>query len=532
MNLASSFDRNLANVWGQTEGTEGRELMVTGLFGPQTDIDRLPNWGRNLTTTGEDPYLSSQLVASQINGIQGTGLMSQMKHFAVYNGQSQSTDTAISDQALHEIYLTPYESGFVDGRAAATMCSYQVWHDTATTLPGPVPTLSATFPVSPYLSAGQDPMTWPLNESHYSCEQPLTLTYALHNLWGSKAMVGSDYPATHSTSAIFQGEAQEQPTTTGYFSASNTLSPTSSGGFGGPPAAYDPTGDTCADATGTAEPCSTPGAQHVAGIPGPGCPAWGCTLVQAVVNGTVPLAVFNQALAEMLYQEQRFGILGCDQTPVSALCTNPGGVGGDRTGTAPLPAGPSSGASPVGDLGTQSGDGAVAERMPEEGAVLLKNDAATLPITPSDLSGGVLVTGAGAEYVIADPSSEAAVGFANRDAINPLQQLQSFSGDPGAFTYLPANSPSGQPVPSSALSTSNTSVTGGLARTTGPGSPTTDSTLDFTTVSGQGQLAPGAYTWTGSVYVPTTDSYTFRFQFSPAVAASGSRSRSTAPPSP
>ncbi len=73
MNLASSFDRQLANVWGQTEGTEARELMVTGLFGPQTDIDRLPNWGRNLTTTGEDPYLSGQTVAAQINGIQGAG---------------------------------------------------------------------------------------------------------------------------------------------------------------------------------------------------------------------------------------------------------------------------------------------------------------------------------------------------------------------------------------------------------------------------------------------------------------------------
>ena len=71
MNLASSFDRSLGNAWGQTEGTEGRELMVTGLFGPQTDIDRLPNWGRNLTTTGEDPYLSGQMVAAQINGSPG-----------------------------------------------------------------------------------------------------------------------------------------------------------------------------------------------------------------------------------------------------------------------------------------------------------------------------------------------------------------------------------------------------------------------------------------------------------------------------
>src|SRR5207302_1084509 len=71
-----------------------------------------------------------------------------------------------------------------------------------------------------------------------------------------------------------------------------------------------------------------------------------------------------------------------------------------------------------------------------------------------------------------------------------------------------------------ALSTSNTSVTGNLSRTTGPGSPTTDATLDFTTASGNGQLAAGSYTWTGYVYVPTTDTYTFRFQFSPSVSSS------------
>ena len=138
--------------------------------------------------------------------------------------------------------------------------------------------------------------------------------------------------------------------------------------------------------------------------------------------------------------------------------------------------------------------------------MLLKNDSATLPISRADLRGGVMVAGVGAEYTIADPTSEASVGFADRDAINPLEQLQNFSGDPGAFTYVPANSPSGEPVPSSALSTSNSTVTGGLSRTTGPGSPTTDQSLDFTTASVQGQLAPGDYTWTGYVYVPTTDS--------------------------
>ena len=505
MGLASSFDTQLGNVWGQAEGTESRELMVTGLFGPQTDIDRLPNWGRNLTTTGEDPYLSGAMVATQINGMQGVGTPSEMKHFAVYNGQNQNTNTQISDQALHQVYLSPYESGFVTGGAAATMCSYQIWQDTSSTLPSTASSLSSTAPLSPYAVAGQNPQTWPLNESHFSCEQPLTLTYALRDLWGSVAMVGSDYPATHSTSAIFQGEAQEQPTRTGYFSASNVT-----------PSATDPTGDTCADASGNAVSCSAPGAIHVSGIPGPGCPASGCTLAQAVANGTVPLSVFNQALAEMLYQEERFGMLGCDQTPVAASCTNPGGVNGDRTGTAPLPTGPAQGATPAADLGTKNGDAAVAEKMSEEGAVLLKNDASTLPITRGDLGSGILVTGPGAEYTIADPTREASIGFADRNAISPLQQLKAFTGDPGAFSYVPANAPSGEPVPSSALSDSTASVTGHLNRTTGPGSPATDSSIDFTTASGNGQLAPGAYTWTGYVYVPATDTYTFRFQFSNA----------------
>ena len=121
--------------------------MVTGMFGPQTDLDRLPNWGRNLTTTGEDPYPERQMVAAQINGMQGVGAMSQMKHFAVYNGQNQNLNTDIQDQGLHELYLTPYEGGFVDARAAATMCSYQIFRDTSTSLPATCLFADAAEPV-------------------------------------------------------------------------------------------------------------------------------------------------------------------------------------------------------------------------------------------------------------------------------------------------------------------------------------------------------------------------------------------------
>src|SRR3954453_14740757 len=390
MALGSTFDRSLGNVWGQTEGVESREFMVTGLFGPQTDLDRLPNWGRNLTTTGEDPYLSHELVASQINGIQGVGTMSQVKPFAVYNGQNQNLDTAINDQPLHENYLLPYEGGFVDGKAAATMCSYQIFHDTSTHLPTTVSSLTQPSP----FQAGVVPPTWALNESHFSCEQPLILNYVLRDLWHSQAFVGSDYPATHSTSGILQGEDQEMPTQTGFFSADT-----------GNPAA-DPTGSTCLMGTGADQvkvDCSVPGATRAGGIPGPNCPANGCKLVDAVVNGTLPLAVFNQSLARILYQEQRFGMLGCDQTPVAASCTNPGGIGSDRTGTAPLPVGPTSGA-PV--LGTKNGDAAVVERMSEEAATLLKNNQSALPLDASGLNAGdILVTGANANHTVADPTN-------------------------------------------------------------------------------------------------------------------------------
>ena len=121
---------------------------------------------------------------------------------------------------------------------------------------------------------------------------------------------------------------------------------------------------------------------HVAGIPnnfqgsgGSGCAnTCGCALVNSVVDGNLPVSVFNQSLARILYQEQRFGMLGCNDTPAAASCKNPGGVGSDRSGTALLPTGS------TGQLGTTTGDAAIVERMAEEGATLLKNNGNVLPI--------------------------------------------------------------------------------------------------------------------------------------------------------
>ena len=131
--------------------------------------------------------------------------------------------------------------------------------------------------------------------------------------------------------------------------------------------------------------------------------------------------------------------------------------------------------------------------------------------------------GAGADHTIADPTGEAALGFVDRNAVSPLEQLRTFSGRPGAFNYVPAFDSTGRAVPPTALSTGTTApptaATGGLTRTSGPGSPRVDRSIEFTSESGSNRLAPGNYSWTGYVYVPTADTYTFELQQSADVAS-------------
>jgi beta-glucosidase len=142
--LSSRFDRKLANAMGQVEGTEGRNLMVTGLLGPQADTDLFINWMRGHQTPGEDPFLNGEVTAAEVNGIQGKGLMSEVKHFTGHNGTADNHSIDIQDQAFHEILLPPYEGGLVKGGAAAIMCAYDIDHNTSSYLSKSIDTL--TYP--------------------------------------------------------------------------------------------------------------------------------------------------------------------------------------------------------------------------------------------------------------------------------------------------------------------------------------------------------------------------------------------------
>ena len=180
LGVAAAFDRSAVSDFGQAVGREGRALGADLIYAPQVDLTRLPTWARNLTTYGEDPYLTSQLATADVRGIQSSGLLAQLKHFAFYNGQDQNTPSVVDERAAHELYLRAYEAALTDGEASSVMCSY-----------------------AKYQIAGlqQSPA--------YACENAFGLQDVLRTQFGFTGWVGSDYGASHATSDLLGGLDQE-----------------------------------------------------------------------------------------------------------------------------------------------------------------------------------------------------------------------------------------------------------------------------------------------------------------------------------
>jgi beta-glucosidase len=180
LGIAAAFDRSAVTQFGTALGKEGRALGADLVYAPQTDLARFPSWARNLTSYGEDPYLTEQLATADVRAIQNTHLLAQVKHFAFYNGQDQDAPSIIDERAAHELYLKAYESALINGGASSVMCSY-----------------------AKYQVAG------PQSSPAYSCENDFGLQTVLRGELGFTGWVTSDYGASHATSDILGGMDQE-----------------------------------------------------------------------------------------------------------------------------------------------------------------------------------------------------------------------------------------------------------------------------------------------------------------------------------
>ena len=170
--LAATWNPDMALLYGKNVGEEARYRKKNVLLGPGVNLYRTPLNGRNFEYMGEDPYLASRMCVPYIQGLQSTGVACCVKHFAL-NEQEEfrgHVDVKVSDRALRELYLRPFEAAVKQGKAWSVMSSYNQY----------------------------------MNQ--HASHNKVLLNKILKEEWGFDGAVISDWGATHNTEeAIFNG---------------------------------------------------------------------------------------------------------------------------------------------------------------------------------------------------------------------------------------------------------------------------------------------------------------------------------------
>lgn len=123
--LSSTWDPDLARKYATSVGEECRAGDIAVLLGPGMNIYRISQCGRNFEYFGEDPFLAARMIENYVVGMQSTGTITTLKHFACNNTDfhRRNTNTIIDERTLHEIYLPAFKAG-IDAGAMAVMTSY------------------------------------------------------------------------------------------------------------------------------------------------------------------------------------------------------------------------------------------------------------------------------------------------------------------------------------------------------------------------------------------------------------------------
>ena len=126
MNLAQTYNVRLAFAMGRTLGNEAQATGISGWYAPGVNLHRTPYNGRYFEYYSEDSVLSGYLGAYVIKGAASANVYCYLKHFALseMGKNPQNLNVWLTEQALRETYLRPFEICVKKGNANAMMSAF------------------------------------------------------------------------------------------------------------------------------------------------------------------------------------------------------------------------------------------------------------------------------------------------------------------------------------------------------------------------------------------------------------------------
>ncbi len=170
--LGATWNKSLGVAYGKVLGAEAAERGKDIILGPGINIIRSPLNGRNFEYLSEDPYLTKQMGAGYILGVQSQGVGACAKHFVANNQETWRHDVNVnmSERALREIYFPAFKTAVQEADVYTVMGAYNKFRGTHA------------------------------SHHHY------LLNAVLKEEWGFRGVVMSDWNATHnSKEALLNG---------------------------------------------------------------------------------------------------------------------------------------------------------------------------------------------------------------------------------------------------------------------------------------------------------------------------------------